>query len=94
TSPTTSALNSSVNRRRSRRPIWTSSVGFAPHHGGPSYRVKPTAWSVRWVLLHLIEEAARHADIVREAIDGATALPLMATQEDWPETPWIQSWRR
>ena len=31
------------------------------------------AWSVRWVLLHLIEETARHAghaDIIREALDG------------------------
>ncbi|TMR90926.1 DinB family protein [Nonomuraea basaltis] len=34
-------------------------------------------WSVRWVLLHLIEETARHAghtDIIRESLDGATAL--------------------
>jgi uncharacterized damage-inducible protein DinB len=33
------------------------------------------AWSVRWVLLHLIEETARHAghaDLLREAIDGST----------------------
>src|SRR5205823_3416274 len=39
------------------------------------------AWSVRWVLLHLIEEIARHAghaDIVRESIDGATMYELMA----------------
>jgi hypothetical protein len=31
---------------------------------------------VRWVLLHLIEETARHAghaDVIRESIDGATA---------------------
>ena len=31
--------------------------------------------SVRWVLLHMIEEYARHnghADLLREAIDGAT----------------------
>jgi hypothetical protein len=31
--------------------------------------------TVRWVLLHLIEEFARHAgqaDIIRESIDGAT----------------------
>lgn len=35
--------------------------------------------SVRWILLHLIAEAARHAghaDIVRESIDGATAYEL------------------
>lgn len=54
------------------------------------------AWSVRWVLLHLIQEAARHAgqaDIVREAIDGATGLPQMAAAESWPETPWLQPWR-
>ena len=33
-------------------------------------------WSVRWVLLHLVEELARHAghaDLLRESIDGATA---------------------
>ena len=53
------------------------------------------SWSVRWVLLHLIEETARHAghaDIVREAIDGATAFPLMAAAENWPATPWLQPW--
>jgi uncharacterized damage-inducible protein DinB len=54
------------------------------------------AWTVRWVLLHLIEETARHAghaDIVREAIDGATAFPLMAAAERWPATPWLQPWQ-
>ena len=32
-------------------------------------------FDLRWVLLHLIEETARHAghaDLIREAIDGAT----------------------
>jgi hypothetical protein len=55
------------------------------------------AWSVRWVLLHLIEEIARHAghaDIVRESIDGATAYELMAAAEGWPETPWLKPWRK
>ncbi len=54
------------------------------------------AWSVRWVLLHLIEETARHAghaDIVREGIDGATAFPLMAASEGWPASPWMQPWQ-
>jgi uncharacterized damage-inducible protein DinB len=54
------------------------------------------AWSVRWVLLHLIEETARHAghaDIVRESVDGATAYPLMAAAEGWPATPWIEPWQ-
>nr|WP_324801930.1 DUF664 domain-containing protein [Stackebrandtia sp.] len=35
---------------------------------------KSTAPSMRWVLVHLIEELARHAghaDILREQIDGA-----------------------
>ncbi|HUO49432.1 MAG TPA: DinB family protein [Acidimicrobiales bacterium] len=53
------------------------------------------AWSVRWVLLHLIEETARHAghaDIVRESIDGATAYPLMAAAEGWPATSWLTPW--
>jgi hypothetical protein len=42
------------------------------------------AWSLRWVLLHLIEETARHgghADIIREAIDGKTFYELVAATE-------------
>ena len=38
-------------------------------------------WSVRWVLLHLIEETARHAghaDMLREAIDGKSAYLIQA----------------
>lgn len=53
------------------------------------------AWSVRWVLLHLIEETARHAghaDIVRESIDGATAYELLAAAESWEPTPWLKPW--
>jgi hypothetical protein len=52
-------------------------------------------WSVRWVLLHLIHETARHAghaDIIRESIDGATALPLMATVEGWAPRRTIAPW--
>jgi len=40
--------------------------------------------SARWILLHLIEETARHAghaDIVREAIDGANAFELLDRYE-------------
>ncbi|HEY8217722.1 MAG TPA: DinB family protein [Acidimicrobiia bacterium] len=61
----------------------------------PWFPPEVEAWSVRWVLLHLIQETARHAghaDIVREAIDGATAFPLMAAAEGWPATPWMQPW--
>jgi uncharacterized damage-inducible protein DinB len=63
--------------------------------GVPWYPDDVDAWSVRWVLLHVIEETARHAghaDMVREAIDGATAFPLMAAAEGWPATPWMQPW--
>jgi uncharacterized damage-inducible protein DinB len=52
-------------------------------------------WSVRWVLLHLVHETARHAghaDIIRESIDGATALPLMAAVEHWPPRRTITPW--
>lgn len=54
-----------------------------------------TEWSVRWVLLHLIHETARHAghaDVIRESIDGATALPLMAAVEGWPPRRTIRPW--
>jgi uncharacterized damage-inducible protein DinB len=54
-----------------------------------------THWSVRWVLLHVIEETTRHAghaDIVRESIDGATAFELLAAAEGWEPTPWLKPW--
>jgi uncharacterized damage-inducible protein DinB len=61
----------------------------------PWFPADVEAWSVRWVLLHLITETARHAghaDIVRESLDGATAFPLMAAAEGWPDSPWIKPW--
>jgi uncharacterized damage-inducible protein DinB len=64
--------------------------------GVPWFPQDVDAWSVRWVLLHLIQETARHAghaDVVRESIDGATAFPLMAAAEGWPESPWMRPWR-
>lgn len=54
-----------------------------------------SAWSVRWVLFHMIEELARHAgqgDIIRESIDGATLYELLAGLEDWEPTPWLTPW--
>jgi len=63
--------------------------------GVPWYPADVDAWSVRWVLLHLIQETARHAghaDTVRESLDGATAYPLMAAAEGWPATPWMEPW--
>ena len=53
------------------------------------------AWSVRWVLFHMIEELARHAgqgDIIRETIDGATLYELLAGLEDWQPTAWLTPW--
>ena len=53
-------------------------------------------WTLRWILLHLIQETARHsghADIIRETVDGATAYPLMAAAEGWPETDWLKPWK-
>ena len=63
--------------------------------GVPWFPQDVDAWSVRWVLLHLIQETARHAghaDIIRESLDGGTAYPLMAAAEGWPATPWMQPW--
>ncbi|WP_422741849.1 DinB family protein [Mycobacterium sp. WMMD1722] len=53
-------------------------------------------WTVRWVVLHLIEELTRHAghaDIIRETVDGATMYELMAASEEWPETDYVKRWR-
>ena len=64
--------------------------------GVPWFPEDVEAWSVRWVLLHLITETARHAghaDIVRESVDGATAFPLMAAAEGWPARPWLKPWQ-
>ena len=63
--------------------------------GVPWFPDDVEAWSVRWVLLHIVEETARHAghaDIVRESIDGATMYELMAAAEGWPATDWAQPW--
>ncbi|GDY30505.1 DinB family protein [Gandjariella thermophila] len=55
-----------------------------------SFELPPRSWfaggkfNARWLLLHLIEETARHAghaDIIRESIDGATVADLMAAEK-------------
>ncbi|MGE3272185.1 MAG: DinB family protein [Chloroflexota bacterium] len=59
--------------------------------GVPWFPQDVDAWSVRWVLLHLIEELARHgghADILREAIDGSTFYQLLAASEGWELPTW------
>jgi uncharacterized damage-inducible protein DinB len=40
--------------------------------------------TARWILLHLIEEQARHAghaDLIRESLDGALAFDLVALEQ-------------
>ena len=40
---------------------------------------------MRWVLLHLIRETARHAghaDIIRESLDGKTEFELVALAQE------------
>ncbi len=56
----------------------------------------PERCTVRWVLLHLVEETARHAghaDLLREALDGGLSGPLMAAAEGWPADGWVTPWR-
>lgn len=64
--------------------------------GVPWFPSDVEAWTVRWVLLHLVEETSRHAghaDIIRESIDGATMYELVAAVEGWPDTDWLKAWR-
>jgi uncharacterized damage-inducible protein DinB len=54
-----------------------------PPHIGDAFPDN-SEWTVRWVLLHIIEELARHAgqaDIIRESIDGATMYELLFALE-------------
>ena len=62
----------------------------------PWYPQNAEGYSARWILLHVIEELARHAghaDIVREHVDGATMYELMAGAEGWPATDWLTPWQ-
>jgi hypothetical protein len=63
----------------------------------PWFPTNIEAWSVRWVILHVINELARHAghaDIIRESIDGATMYELISGLENWEPTPWLRPWRK
>lgn len=63
----------------------------------PWFPKNQRAWSVRWVVLHVINELARHAghaDIVREAIDGATMYELIAAVEGWEIEGWVKPWSK
>ncbi len=64
-------------------------------HDIPWFPKNLDAWSVRWVILHVINELARHsghADIIRESIDGATMYELIAGLENWEPRPWVKPW--
>lgn len=61
----------------------------------PWYPKDLESWSTRWVILHHIEEFARHAghaDIIRESIDGKIAYELnaLADGQSWPPEGWEQ----
>ena len=61
----------------------------------PWFPKNQEAWSVRWVILHVINELARHAghaDIIRETIDGTTMYELIAGLEGWAITGWVTPW--
>jgi uncharacterized damage-inducible protein DinB len=65
-------------------------------HSVPWNRKDVDHWTLRWVLLHLVQETARHsghADIIRESVDGGTSYALLAAAEGWPETDWLKPWK-
>jgi Protein of unknown function (DUF664) len=65
-------------------------------HEVPWFPKDQKAWSVRWVILHVINELARHAghaDIIRETIDGATMYELIAGLEGWQIKGWVTPWQ-
>ena len=65
-------------------------------HEIPWFPKDQQAWSVRWVILHVINELTRHAghaDIIRETIDGATMYDLIAGLEGWQLEGWVTPWR-
>ncbi len=65
-------------------------------HDIPWFPKNLEAWSVRWVILHVINELARHAghaDVIRETIDGATMYDLIAGLEGWEIEGWVKPWR-
>ncbi len=59
-------------------------------------RLEPTRTTHRFHLLHLIEEVARHAghaDIIREQIDGATAIELAFAIEGREGNDYVTPWQ-
>lgn len=65
--------------------------------GVPWFPKDIEAWTARWIVLHLVEETARHAghaDVIRESVDGAQAVELRAAAEGWPEDGFVKPWRK
>ncbi|MGB3761722.1 MAG: DUF664 domain-containing protein [Ornithinimicrobium sp.] len=59
-------------------------------------RLEPTPTTHRFHLLHLIEEVARHAghaDIIREQLDGATAIELAFAIEGREGNDYVTPWK-
>ncbi|MBR7838649.1 DinB family protein [Actinospica durhamensis] len=65
--------------------------------GVPWFPKDVESWTARYILVHLIEETARHAghaDIIRETLDGAQSIELKAAAEGWPESDFVKPWRK
>lgn len=59
-------------------------------------RLEPTATNQRFHLMHLLEEVARHAghaDIIREQLDGATAIELAFGIEGREGNDYVTPWQ-
>jgi hypothetical protein len=64
---------------------------FPNPKGVPWFPADVDEWDVRWMLLHLVEELARHAghaDIIRESIDGRTMGDISAEVAGWVMPEW------
>lgn len=56
---------------------------------------EPIEGNLRWIAVHHVEEFARHAghaDLLREAIDGAKAMELNAAVEGRPANDFVTPW--
>lgn len=66
---------------------------FPNPKGVPWFPEDVDEWDVRWMLMHLVEEVARHAghaDIIREHVDGRQMGDITAEVEGWVLPDWAQ----
>lgn len=90
-----SALDKLVARVASEVPSYNLSERVPVPTDAPWWPKDVESWTVRWALLHTVEEIARHAghaDIIRESIDGATMYELLGAVEGWPKSDWFTQW--